>query len=157
MKNAEVEVCPTCHSELRRYWHRLTPGLVEALVKFSRAIQAKGRNSVHTRSDTRGRPYELTHEELGNFTKLRHHGLVAKDKRAGMGYWLLTARGASFLRGDLAIPSKVQTLNNVVQHHGGELVFLKDVFKSDAPHFEGVQDIEYEVVRRETAQTQIPL
>lgn len=148
----EVERCPHCNQEMRKYWHSLTPGLVNGLVKFAKAVGAKHQNSVHLRHDMEGHDFELTRDEWSNFSKLRMHGMVAKDKDAGAGYWLLTPRGASFLKGDLAVPSKVQTFNNVVEDHGGDMIFLRDVYTQDVPHFEGIQDIRYEVVPVELKQ-----
>lgn len=152
MNNQQQECCPTCGQEVRKYWHRLTPGLANALVKFAKGVQYKGRNSVHLRHDMEGHEFELTRDEWSNFTKLRYHGLAVKDKNAGAGYWLLTARGASFLRGDLAIPAKVQTFNNRVIDHDGPEIYLRDVYRQDVPHFEAIQDIEYETVPQEAIQ-----
>ena len=56
----EVESCPHCGQEMRKYWHTLTPGLVNALVKLGKAVGKKGRNSVHLRIDMDGQPFELT-------------------------------------------------------------------------------------------------
>lgn len=155
MPKNEVEACPHCGQEMRKYWHTLTPGLVNALVKFGKAVGKKGRNSIHLRADMDGLPFELTRDEWSNFTKLRFHGMVAKDRNAGQGFWLLTARGASFLRGDTRVPSKVQSFNNQTVAHGGELIGLRDVYKLDLPHFEAVRDIEYEVVTKEIAQQRL--
>lgn len=151
----QVEQCPHCGQEMRKYWHRLTPGLANALVKFSKAVAHKRLNSVHLRRDMEGHDFELTRDEWSNFSKLRYHGLVAHDRNAGGGFWLLTARGASFLNRDLAIPSRVQTFNNMVEDHDGPMIYITDVYKMDLPHFEAVRDIEYEVVPQEAIQQRL--
>ncbi len=67
--SVEVDRCPTCGAENRKYWHSLTPGLVEGLMKFGRAVQAKGHNTVHLRHDMDGHSFELTRDQWSNFTK----------------------------------------------------------------------------------------
>lgn len=133
--SADIHHCPTCHAQSFKYWHRLTPGIVYALVKFKRAVIAKGENSVHTRKDMDGTANELTKGEYANWTLLRYHALVAKDDKAGAGYWLLTARGNAFLKGLEAVPQRVQTLNNHVIDHDDVHVTIDQVIGS-TPFFE---------------------
>ena len=83
---SEVYICPHCRAQSYSYYHAVTPGIVNALVKFRRAVIAKDTNSVHTRKDMDGTPNELSKGEYGNWTMLRYHGLVAKDRPAGRGY-----------------------------------------------------------------------
>ena len=146
--------CPTCGQTIKEYWHALTPGLVSALVKFRKAVVEKGQNSVHLLKDMKDPAYELSRHEWNNFTKLRFHGLAVKDKDGPAGYWLLTKRGASFLKNELAVPRKVKTFNNAVQDHGEQLVTIKDVLGT-VPIFETIDDIEYEILSPEDAQTRL--
>lgn len=128
-----------------RTWHGLTPGIVQGLIKFRRAWLAAGRpHSLHNRKDLDGTPYELTKTEYGNWTCLRFHGLIAKDKDAGRGYWIITRRGHAFLKGLESIPNRVQTRNNEVMHdHGETLVYVtvEDVMQTWPP-FERIEDFE---------------
>ena len=147
--------CPNCGAAMKQYWQRLTPGLVGVLVKFRTAVIRKGVNKLHVPRDL-----DLSKTEYNNFQKLRYHGLVAKFRVNGIhdqGYWLLTRRGASFLKGDIQIPSKVKTYRNRVIDHAGELVTVKDVL-GITPYFETISDIEFEVAVPEIGeQTALPL
>jgi hypothetical protein len=143
--SAETYTCPHCGAQSYAYWHAVTPGIVNALIKMKRAVIAKGTNSVHNRKDMDGRPFELTKSEAANWTMLRYHGLVAKDKDAGRGYWLLTHRGAEFLKGNLAVPARVKTLNNHVIDHDDEYVSIQDVLGT-LPYFETLETLEREAV-----------
>lgn len=139
--STELHTCPTCNHQATAYWHRLTPGLVGALIKLRTAVHEKQRNNIDIHKEM-----DLTTTEAMNWTKLRFHGLVAKYKVDGQvqrGQWVLTSRGAQFLRGEIARPRKVKTLNNaVVDHDYDDLVKIKDL--GHEPFFEGFHTIERE-------------
>lgn len=142
MENNEQEVterCPHCGASMKKYWHKITPGLVKTLVKVYKAVSAKRENAVSKKD------LSLTHSEYGNFQKLRFHGLIAKYKVDGewhKGDWLITHRGAQFLRGEIEIPEKVLTFRNKVEGHTDETVNIKNVMASE-PYFE--TDFGYEI------------
>lgn len=139
--------CPYCGASLKKYWHRVTPLLVDALVKFRAAVVSKNENCVHLVHDMNDTPNELTHNERNNFTKLRFHGLVTKYKEDGdhkAGYWLITKRGALFLNGRLDIPYRVQTWRNKVVDHSERKIFVREV-RSDVPYVEALGDIDYDL------------
>jgi len=130
------EICPTCLGSTSKYWHKLTPGLVQALVKAYMRVCEKGENVVHKNE------LELDHSEYGNFQKLRFHALIARYKRDGIAQrstWLITKRGARFLKGDYEVPARVQTFRNAVVAHSDIMVDLTRVMKSD-PYWEGYED-----------------
>lgn len=149
---SEVYECPTCHHSSNVYWHRVTPGIVGALIKVKQAVIAKGEYSIHNRKDMDGTPYELTKNEAANFTMLRYHGLVAHDKERGAGYWILTHRGSEFLKGNIAIPRRVQVMNNRVIDREDEQVTIKDVY-GQVPYFDDIDTIERERQSLELTQT----
>lgn len=130
------EVCPHCGSSLKKYWHRLTPGLVKTLVKVYKAVSIKQENRV-TKNDL-----NLSHSEYGNFQKLRFHALIAKVKVDGKWdrrSWLLTKRAGDFLKGRIDVPYRVQTFRNEVVGHDARRVFVKDV-TDVTPYFESYED-----------------
>ena len=151
----EIYECPTCHHSSNAYWHGLTPGVVNALIKFKRAVLANG-NSIHLLKDMEGKPYELTRHEWNNFTKLRFHGLAVRDDNAGAGYWLLTRRGNDFLKGQIDVPAKVKTMNNHVIDHSSTYVTIEQVLGSK-PYFEEVDTLERESLPLDLAQGQLAL
>lgn len=124
----------------------MTEGLLNALVKFRLAVSDKNENKVHLLQDMKGQPYELTEHEWNNFTRLRFHALVAKYKVDGVhlsGYWLITHRGAQFLKGEIKIPRLVKILNNVVVERSEDMVGVMDLTGS-LPQFESRDEIVYE-------------
>ena len=116
---------------MKMYWHSLTPGLVKVLVKCY--VYASEHDNLFMMRDLK-----LDHSEYGNFQKLRFHALIAKKKQDGEKVervWLITQRGADFLKGTIQIPDRVQTFRNKVVDHSPELVTVRDVMKSD-PYWE---------------------
>lgn len=98
-------------------------------------ISTKGENKVSKDE------LELDHSGYGNFQKLRFHALIAKYKKDGRwvrGTWLLTKRGAEFLKGKVEIPAKVQTFRNKVVGHDPRLVSVKDIIDIK-PYFESYE------------------
>src|ERR1035441_5888882 len=100
-----TERCPHCGASMTVYEHALTPGLVNALFKAVQFVHRQNRNYFHLQKDL-----DLTKSEFTNFQKLRFHALVAKTDDPG--YWLITARGGEFLRGEVAVPRTVRTFRN---------------------------------------------
>ena len=143
-----VEKCPHCGASMKAYWHVLTPILVRALIKFRQSVLEKGKNQVHLIKDMKGKSYELAPYEWKNWTKVRFHGLAAKYKVDGKwkrGYWLLTARGANFLNGQIQIPCNVKTFRNKVIDHSAFLTTVQDVIGS-TPYVETEKNIEFDVM-----------
>ena len=133
-----IERCPHCNASMKKYWHSLTPGLVKVLVKCY--VYASEHDNEFMMKNL-----NLDHSEYGNFQKLRFHALIAKKKEDGEKVertWLITARGADFLKGTIQIPDKVQTFRNRVVEHSPELVTIRDVMKSE-PYWE--KDFSYDL------------
>jgi hypothetical protein len=92
------------------FWHTLNPGLVSVLIKCIQLVHEREKNEFHLRRDL-----HLSVNEFSNFTKLRFHALIAKVE-GKPGYWLITARGGQFLRGEIPVPLKVKTFLNKVSN-----------------------------------------
>jgi len=126
------DLCPHCGARRRAYWHELSPVLVSALLKFYQAIYYYRKNELHIRDELKrpGSPFTLTDDEWTNFTKLRFHALVAKARNKNgshkHGYWVMTMRGAKFLKGKAWVPRKVQTYRNRVVGHSEDLVSISN-------------------------------
>lgn len=134
------EICPHCGARMKEWWHSLTPGLVEILIKVLKSVKASGVNDYHLQVNG-----ELNNNEFSNFPKLRVHALVARVKDAAgnrvAAHWLITDRGGQFLRGELAVPHKVKTYRGKVIGHSEDLVKIHD-FRNKIPEFETVFDFE---------------
>jgi hypothetical protein len=141
-----IEICECCGAKMYKYWHRLTPMLIDTLKKFHQAVIRKGANDIHVPKEV-----NLTKQEYNNFQKLRFHGLVAKYKSKGIhktGHWLITRRGAQFLAGELAVPCRVQTFRNKVIDHDTKTISLplnREILQS-MPYVESIDDFEREIV-----------
>jgi len=133
------EICPHCGSTISPRKENLSRGIIKTLIKFRGAVVIKGENKVHPRKEM-----ELSKSEYNNFQKLRYHALIAKCKKEGTGYWLLTRRGGQFLNGLIEIPKTVHILNNRIVGKEDNLVSIKDVMKDrGVPYFPEIHDIEY--------------
>jgi hypothetical protein len=107
-----TQKCAHCEADLELSKHSLAAMYVEALFKLRAAVRHYDRNSIHLRKDMpAGSPFGLTFDQVTNFGKLRYFGLAhhADKENPRSGLWLLTDRGAAFLRGEIAIPRKVFT------------------------------------------------
>jgi hypothetical protein len=118
--------CPYCGASLKEYWHKLTPMLVNGLVKMKQKILNKNENRIHLQDDL-----SLSKTEYNNFQKLRFHGLIAhcknEDGSRDSGYWLITKRGNDFLYGKIKVPARVKTFRNKVIDHDEKLVSIDEI------------------------------
>lgn len=133
-------VCKQCGASMKKFWHRLTPGMVGALEKAGKYVY-QHKNEFHPRKDLVGGS-QFTIVEYNNFQKLRYHALVAKVKRRGIlrrGYWLITKRGFDFLAGKVKIPDKVQTFRNRITAYSSRKVFVQQVY-GEMPYFDETYD-----------------
>jgi hypothetical protein len=133
-----VERCPYCTANLKMFWHTLNSGLVTILIEAIQFVHNNNKNVFHLQKDL-----HLTVNQFSDFTKLRFHVLVAKvDGKPG--FWLITARGGAFLRGEIAVPLRVKTFRNKVLEHSHELIHINEL-KGKLPAFE--QQYAYETMR----------
>lgn len=107
--NYEPEVCQCC-GQAKTYILPIDWGTSVIVKAVARAISRKGINCIHPKKEmevsAKNWTYEraitegvLTSVHIGNFTRARVHGLIARYKNEP-GNWLLTRKGAAFLRGE---------------------------------------------------------
>lgn len=101
----------SCCGQATQYGLAIDKGTVKIVKEIALFIGKKGINIVHPRKEMEG--VELTSNEVGNLTRARVHGLIAKVKGKNMaGNYCLTSKGAKFLRGEvvpkIAIVSKAE-------------------------------------------------
>lgn len=118
------------NTEDRKYWYKLTPGLLDVLFIMLQYVHEQDRNEF-TIKEIRDRlkPFQYTQT-----TKLRFHGLIAKIKdEDGVhhGKWLITRQAGAFLRNEIVLPQKVQTQSNLVIDHDDVNVSIRDVYGDD--------------------------
>lgn len=133
----ETEICPHCGAKMKKYYHRITPGLVGILIKCYDFVKAKEQNRFKMNE------LNLSHSEYGNFQKLRFHALIAKHKVEGEWVdreWVMTSRGIDFLCGRISVPKRVQTFRNRVTDHDPETIHIRQVWQSELPWFESKFD-----------------
>lgn len=138
MQNS-VDYCPTCGANLKGRWEYITRGHLTLLTKLHKAIRKHNRNSVHLQKDM-----ELTKNEYANFQKLRYNGLVAHAPETGC--WLLTRRGANFLKEEIDLPRGVLIFRNRIQKYHSTRVTVQSILKGKEPYWLSKEDFVYETV-----------
>ncbi len=111
--NYKNEVCSCCNQSTT-YILAIDHGTAHIVKQIARFIGKKGINAVHPRKEMEGS--YLTSNEVGNLSRARFHGLIARIKDEP-GNYLLTKKGASFLRGE-AIP-RFAIISKVTGHNEG--------------------------------------
>ena len=150
--NYKPQKCECC-GQTTTYLLPIDRGTIDIVKAIAAAINRKGQNNVHPRNEmeisapdhglnsaTMIKEGYLTSNQVGNLSRPRFHGLIAKS-RYGTGYYLLTKKGADFLRGKeiprYAIVSKAE--KHQVGYFEPELfsVTIKD-FTSEDEYWEGI-------------------
>ena len=98
--NYVSEKCKCC-GQSETYILAIDKGTAKIVKAIALFIGQKGINVVHPRKEMEGT--YLTSNEVGNLSRARYHGLIARLKGES-GNYVLTRKGASFLRGE-AIPT----------------------------------------------------
>ena len=91
----ESDVCEHCGQTLN-YFLAIDLGTCDIVKKIAEFIGKKGINAVHPRKEMEG--LMLTSNQVGNLSRARFHGLIAKIKE-NPGNYCLTRKGSQFLRG----------------------------------------------------------
>lgn len=135
----QPEICECCN-QTKTYLLAIDRGTVDIVKGISRAIGKKGENSVHLTKEVLEQGFFSSHHQVGNVARPRAHGLVAKVK-GEPGYYLLTSKGAKFLRGDripkYAIISKVEGRQIGYFEEEKNVVAIED-FNSESDYWEGI-------------------
>lgn len=126
-------LCPCCLKKAQAYWHPITKLRIHALQKMYAAVIESHENLVDVGEAG------LDYAERSSLSILRFHALIAK-KLDSKGHqnrrqWVITHRGAQFLRNQMDIPLKVKTYQNRVVDHSTEMVSIIEVlgYNPDLP------------------------
>lgn len=96
----EPEKCECC-GQTKTYVLGIDKGTVEIVKQVARAIGKKKVNCIHVNKELVAEGY-ITPIQMTNMSRPRSHGLIAHVKGENMkGNYLLTRKGAAFLRGDV--------------------------------------------------------
>jgi len=150
--NYKPEVCSCCGQSLT-YLLAVDRGTVDILKAIATAIRRKGINCVHPRKEmeiavgqidypTMVKEGQLTSNQVGNLSRPRFHGLIAKVRGKDMaGNYCLTTKGAKFLKGE-EIP-KYAIISKEEKHQIG--YFEEEIhrctiqdFAPDTEYWEGI-------------------
>lgn len=138
IKEFEPEICPHCGQSMT-YLLAVDRGTVDIVKAIAKFIGEKGINAVHPRKEMEGKA--LTSNQVGNLTRARAHGLIAKV-RGAVGNYLLTRKGADFLRGT-QIP-KFAIMSKTEHHQIGYfepeeyMVSVHDFTGEGEPYWQGI-------------------
>ena len=133
--------CPHCGAQIKEWWQRLTPGIVNMLFDCIQIVKAKNENLILTR--------EIVKKASdANFYKLRYFGLIAK-RRDGQGNnidgeFVLTTNAGRFLRGEIEMPVRVKTYRNHVIEKDSEIIGIRN-FYGKIPEFDKRSQFEFEI------------
>lgn len=120
--------CNFCGSSIMKHKHTLSPGMVNAFMKFAAYIRDFATdNTAHPQKDVK-----LTYNEYANFQKLRYFNLAHFDKKRP-GNWLITKNGGFFLRGQRPRPFAVVTYHNRIVERSTKMVWIKDYWLKKHP------------------------
>ena len=89
------EKCDCC-GQTTSYLLAMDKGSVHIVMAIAKAVKKKGINAIHPRKEMEGT--YLTSNQVGNLTRPRAHGLIAKVK-GNAGNYCLTQKGLDFLNG----------------------------------------------------------
>lgn len=108
-------ICEGC-GQTKTYPIRLDKGSALIVIAIARAVRKKNENKIHLFNETLYRKGEFANARdaaesgkmsaraAGNALRPKYHGLIAQVEGGGKGEYLLTPKGAQFLRG-MAVPS----------------------------------------------------
>lgn len=129
-----------CCGQSETYVLPIDYGTVEIVKAIARCIEKKGINAVHLNKEVLAQGFFRSHHQIGNISRLRAHGLVAKVK-GEVGNFLLTKKGADFLQGQAvpryAIMSKVEGKQVGYWDPENNMVTVKD-FDMPGEYWEGI-------------------
>tara|TARA_R110002153_G_scaffold241842_1_gene397018 strand:- start:109 stop:555 length:447 start_codon:yes stop_codon:yes gene_type:complete len=112
--------CPCCNQNVKLHPFKLTGGVASILIKF---YKARDKGWVH--------PIKEFNTINGNYAKLRHWGLIEKNKNnsdpsvKASGLWRITIAGISFVDGDCLVPEKVKLFNNKFYGYSGGQITIR--------------------------------
>jgi predicted transcriptional regulator len=131
------EECGCC-GQSTTYALAIDKGTVEIVKQIALFIEKKGINVVHPRKELEGNG--LSSNQVGNLTRPRSHGLIAKVKGEA-GNYCITEKGLDFLKGKtvprVAIMSKKDGVQVGYHEPDTNLCTVTD-FNSDGEYWEGV-------------------
>jgi hypothetical protein len=157
------DVCPHCQ-QTTNYEARLDKGTANIVLSIWYAIRRLQRNRVHLHNDMEcmSKTYpdynaivqsgRMTSKMINNIFKARYHGLVARAGDKGDGEFLLTPKGAGFVRGKpvalRAIADKLTHTNAGYINPETETVTINKLLRKETPWWD-LSVFEYEPVEKE--------
>lgn len=155
----EPHICETC-TQTTEYVIRLDKGSAHIVMALAEAVRRCDRNRIHLKNDMlTTHPEELggynnmvaagfmTSWMIGNVLRPKYFGLVAQVDGGGQGEYLLTPKGARFLRGDpveavAVIDKKTHSKKRYLEEEGTVTIFdlLKRDQKGTTPYW-NLQDL----------------
>lgn len=124
--------CVCCLTPLEAKWYVISYTVASLLKAMYNDVLEAGVNIVDLKAlEARG---GITYNEKSASSIARFHGLIAKRKVNGVhvpNEWVITTRGAQFLRNIIKLPRKVKVYRNRVVDHWHEEVSVIDILGND--------------------------
>jgi hypothetical protein len=155
-KKFRPEVCGFC-GQTTEYPIRIDKGSALIVIAIAKAVRNKGQNKIHLRNEmlvkkgmtdsaySIAMSGKMTSTMIDNVLRPKYFGLVAQVDGGGGGEYLLTPRGAKFLRGEsipaLAAIDKIKHMKKCYIDEQTERTTIRQLLKSDVPFW----DLEWEI------------
>ena len=141
-KNFVDATCPHCGAQMKNWFQRLNPGMVELLFRSIELVKTKGVNIIQKNEVCK------TNSECCNYNKLRYFGLIAyarddNDDRID-GVFVLTRNAGAFLRGEMEMPRRVKTYRNELIEKSQETISV-NAFRGRYPWFDSKYDFDFDI------------
>lgn len=135
-KEYKPEVCDHC-GQSTTYLLPIDLGTAEIMKVIGRFVGKKGINAVHPRKEMEGTL--LTSNQVGNLSRPRMHGLIAKIE-GNPGNYCITRKGGAFLRGvpvhKFVIRSKTE--ERTIGYWGDDMCTINDFKSFSGEYWEGI-------------------
>lgn len=123
MSKKDPARCPHCDATMVEYSHRLSCGILFALVRLYETAKT---------APFPIRELDLSHPQMSNFQKLQYWGLAEMSKTADDrkgGVWAVTLFGESFVHGHAGVKDIAVTYRGKVQRLEGDEVSISSVLE----------------------------
>jgi len=120
--------CPACGQNVQQYKKKIDSLMATYLIKLHKLSEERFNSYFHVEQDL-----DVPLRVGGSWAKLRWWGLIEEQPKdeattssRTSGYWKITPRGASFVKGEITLPKYVKLYNGKCRGAEGEQININD-------------------------------